>query len=107
MPAMTLHNQLSTCTMDANLGGCVYGCRHVLWGGAGTCEVAGQGDSVRDACSCDYGYTSKDSLGNPSCVLKTALLVMNMAVGSHARSPSRTSLGRWTMHEVRKLVDTR
>ena len=86
MSAMIRHNQLSTCTMDANLGGraCVYGCRHFIWGGTGACEVAGQGDSVHYVCSCDDGYISKDSFGNPSCVRKTALLVIHMTVGSKA-----------------------
>ena len=86
MSSMSRHNQLSICTMVASIGGetCVYGCRHLIWGGAGSCEVAGQGNPVYYVCSCGDGYISKDSLGNPSCVLKTALQAIYMTVGPHS-----------------------
>ncbi|CBN79638.1 expressed unknown protein [Ectocarpus siliculosus] len=52
---------------------CLYSCRHPLWGGTGTCSE--QDDLIGYECSCDDdGFTSMDSFGNPSCVLRRALV---------------------------------
>lgn len=53
-------------------GLCVYGCQHPLWGGQGLCS--GQGDPIDYECVCGKGYLAVDSDGNPSCVLKSALI---------------------------------
>lgn len=52
---------------------CIYECRHPLWGGSGTC-VKSTDPTVDEACRCDVGFASFDSLGYPSCVPKTALV---------------------------------
>ena len=90
---ITCHRQHSPPPMGANFGRetCVHGCRHRIWGGAGTCMETGQGDSAHYVCSCDDGYSSNDSLGNPSCVRKTALLTIQMTV-----RPRKLSVGSWS-----------
>lgn len=58
---------------------CVYACRHPLWGGAGTC-VADETAEQRAWCSCTAGFSDVDSMDNPSCVPKLALLIGYLAV---------------------------
>ena len=56
--------------------GCVFSCRHPLWGGDGIC-ITDDGDSdptVDAACSCGAGFSSRDGAGFPSCVPKLALV---------------------------------
>lgn len=58
---------------------CVYACRHPLWGGAGTCVVDETAEH-RAACLCTAGFSDVDSMDNPSCVPKLALLIGYLAV---------------------------
>eukprot|EP00953_Heterococcus_sp_UTEX-ZZ885_P007398 4485-Heterococcus_DN1.PRE.2 len=44
--------------------GCVYNCRHPLYGGNGSCVVVNK-ESV---CLCPPGYTAHNDLQLPSCV---------------------------------------
>ncbi len=44
--------------------------------------VFGKGDHAQYVCSCDGGYSAKDSLGNPSCVRERALLGIQMTVST-------------------------
>lgn len=55
------------------LDGCVYSCRHPLWGGNGECIE--DGEHGRAACSCDTTYSTRDAFGHASCV-PTRVLVM-------------------------------
>lgn len=61
--------------------GCVYQCQHPLWGGSGTCEDESS-DAAGVVCSCDDGFFSTDSFGNPSCVLKSPLMFINIALAT-------------------------
>lgn len=56
---------------------CVYNCRHPLWGGAGVCTTADDDHpSVDERCSCDPGYATRDSMGYPSCVLRSGIVAI-------------------------------
>ncbi|CAM9755310.1 unnamed protein product [Ectocarpus sp. 6 AP-2014] len=58
---------------------CMHSCRHPLWGGTGTCSE--QDDLIGYKCSCDDdGFASMDSFGNPSCVLRRALVAAYIVV---------------------------
>ncbi|CAM9577418.1 unnamed protein product [Ectocarpus fasciculatus] len=58
---------------------CIYSCRHPLWGGTGTCSE--QDGLIGYKCSCDGdGFVSTDSFGNPSCVLRVALVAAYIVV---------------------------
>ena len=46
-------------------GGCVYDCKHPLWGSDGACSTNNDDGAI---CVCDPGYAAKDVLGSPSCV---------------------------------------
>lgn len=62
--------------------GCVFQCRHPVWGGDGICITDGNSDpTVVAACSCDTGYISRDGAGYPSCVPKAALVTGYMILG--------------------------
>lgn len=66
-------------------GGCVFSCRHNVWGGNGTCMSIQEADSIEYECSCGDGYVSKDSFGLPSCVWKLALVGLYTAVRGNSR----------------------
>lgn len=100
---------------------CVYGCRHPWWGGQGICSS--QGNPINYTCSCDEGYISEDSDGNPACVHKTALVGMYtmVAVVSFGASgfllwqakeqqrklPTSCRLGRRAVLRLRVIVASR
>ena len=54
--------------------GCVFHCKHPLWGGDGICITDDSDPTVDAACSCGAGYISRDSAGYPSCVPKVVLV---------------------------------
>lgn len=58
--------------------GCVFSCRHPLWGGDGICITddtdSGSDPTVDGICSCGDGFISRDGAGYPGCVPKAALV---------------------------------
>lgn len=79
---------------------CIYSCRHPLWGGSGSCEndlVLG----TTCACDDDGRFSSKDSFGNPSCVLKSVLMTIFLAVAAYELS--LTAVLAWNLRRHRSL----
>ena len=62
--------------------GCVFNCRHPLWGGDGICITDDSDPTVDAACSCGAGFITRDGAGFPSCVPKVALVAGYAILGA-------------------------
>ncbi len=82
-------------TPRAGMMECVYSCRHPLWGGLGSCLEHHPVLGTTCFCDDDGHFSPVDSLGNPSCVLKSALMALFLTTA--AIELSLTAILAWDL----------